>query len=90
MKQIVLLCLSLTIVGCTYNSKTHETQFTPFGAEVHEFAETAASGIKECGLANDKGCETKTSHDDYEQSKRKTMSNEELEAHVKKQQEKSK
>jgi len=76
--------MSLALFGCTYNSKTHETHFTPFGAEVHEFADTAVSGIKECGLANSKGCETKTSHDDYEQSKIKSMSNEELEEHLKK------
>ncbi len=83
MKKIALLCLSLTMFGCTYNSKTHETRFTPLGAEVHEFAETAATGVKECGVANSKGCETKTSHDDYEQSKLKSMSNEELEEYVK-------
>ncbi len=82
MTKVWLLLLPLVIGGCTYNAKTHKTSFTPFGAPVHEMAETIASDVKECGVTNSKGCTIKTASDGYEQSKIGAMSNEELDAHI--------
>ncbi len=85
-KNIALATLAiLLITGCTYNSKTHETKFTPLGAGPHEIIDTVVHDVKESAKDNDTPCATKTGHDDYDASKIKSMSNEELVAYVKKQ-----
>lgn len=83
----LVACQFLLFAGCTYNSKTNETRFTPLGAGTHELIDVAVKDVKECA---GRSCETKTAHDGYEESKIKSMSNEELEAYVKKQKSKQK
>lgn len=82
---ITIICQSLLIASCAYNAKTNEPHFTPLGTAPHNMYEmigVIAHDVKEC-LHN--SCETKTAHDGHEESKFKSMSNEELEAHIKKQ-----
>lgn len=88
-KTLILLpCIFLLMVGCTYDAKTKKTRFTPLGAGPHEMIDTIVSDVKECAIERDNICETKTAHDDYEESKIKSMTSEEFDEYVKKQQEK--
>jgi len=87
-KNIALATLaSLLMTSCTYYSKTNETKFTPLGAAPHELIDTVVHDVKECAQDSDNTCATKTGHDGYDASKIKSMSNEELVAYVKKQNE---
>jgi hypothetical protein len=83
-KAILLLCVLSHIVGCTYNAKTKKTRFTPLGAGPHEIIDTVARDVKECSSGSSDSCKTKTAHDGYEESKFKSMTNEELDDYVKK------
>ena len=84
---VLLLCQVLLVAGCTYNTKTKKSSFTPLGAGPHEMIDTIVNDVKECAGQE---CETKMSSDDYERSKFNSMTNEELDEYVKKQQEKLK
>lgn len=90
MKKYIALAIlaSLLMTSCTYYSKTNETKFTPLGAGPHELIDTVVHDVKECAQDSDNPCATKTGHDGYDASKIKSMSNEELVAYVKKQNEK--
>lgn len=77
-----VICHSFLMASCTYDAKTNKTSFTPLGAGPHEMIDVIAHDVKECMNSS---CETKTSHDDYEESKLKSMSNEELDEYIKKQ-----
>ncbi len=86
---IAALAFTLLSSGCTYYGKTGKTRFTPLGAEAQEVIDTVAHDVKKC-TGRHKTCKKKTSHDGYEESKIKSMTNEEFIKYVEKQKAKSK
>ena len=79
---IVLLCLPLVVTACTNTPTTQKNSLIPIGS-AYELTKTVVNDVKECGVANQKGCETISSSDGYEESTFNAMSNEELEREVK-------
>lgn len=77
----LVLLFVLGASGCSYNTKTGETKFDPFSYEksLINDAKRASSGCSQDG----KDCRKRTSHENYEASKIKAMSNEELEIYAK-------
>ena len=92
-KMVLLTCLFSLVTACSYNTTTQKTHFMLLGLPTQELIEgaaVAAHDIKECAGGGSDTCKTKTAHDGYEESKIKSMNNEELAEYVKKHNKKTK